>query len=214
MKRIMAVLLTVLLLATFAIPAYAARPQTQLANVMKNQVNNLKKLEANKSREEVKAKLDALKLYLSKAKTLKNENLKLHKQNNALRKQLTAALRSMKKSRSMLSAGDLALLTDYQNQLKSHHVGIASTKGEIIHGIKNNRANVRNKDYTAIQAAYESIIATLTARNTELKSINDILSKMIALVKGAKPMAASAATVPTAEPVVTVTPNPTAVPVS
>ena len=134
-----------------------------------------KKADAIAFREVVKEKRDAV-------KANREENKALRLENKELRSSLAASLKEIKDSGTVLDAEVAAKLEECKNEMKVSIGQLKDTKGDIKEITAENKANLKARDYEAMEAAFDEIYEIQASRNVALAQINELLKEMIALL--------------------------------
>ena len=111
-------------------------------------------------------------------------NLDVIAQTNQLRLELTNTLKGLQDAGTALPDETAAQLKDYNAQVKEITDALRATKGQITDIAEKNKGSIRDKDYAAIDAAYQEIAAVQTWRYEQLTDINRLLQSMNALLDG------------------------------
>ncbi len=134
-----------------------------------------KKDEFNAFKDELMGKREAMKVLRRAGDVIREENSKL-------REDLKNSLTALEESGKVILPGTQTTLDAYIVELKALTAKIKDTKGEIHAILKDNKGFIKDKDYTAMDLAFDEIYAIQTQRNAYLTQINGILKNMVQLL--------------------------------
>ncbi len=186
MKKLITLVFTVALTLTFGTSAFAAEEETSSAT--SEIANVLEELEDNTTdKVQKKAEIEAFRAVLKEQRVIiqanRDANKAIRLENKTLRQTIKVRLQAIKDSGTTLNKEASDQLTAYRTELKAIRDALKLTKGEIKEIRAANKGIAKELDYASMDAAFAEITSIQSARNTELKRINEILMEMLELLE-------------------------------
>lgn len=113
---------------------------------------------------------------------LRKTSNRLHADNSKLMGALRSSLMTMEEKDIVLSEADQLALDGCRTSIKDLTANIRETKGQIHEILVENRQNILNKDYVAMELAFDEIYAIQQYRNDSLTQINTLMQEIIQLL--------------------------------
>jgi regulator of replication initiation timing len=174
MKKLSSLILTVALVGVLTTTAFAAgqpvgdtSAKTKLTTEQKAQIQAFK------------AQIQPLKDTL---KSNRDQNQALREQNKALHSEIKDKLASLKASETKLSADAKATIKSIRQELAAIRDS-GATNGEIKDILSANKTNIKNMDYSAVEAAFKQAYDVQKIRFDKLTQINNKLNELLAAIK-------------------------------
>ena len=191
MKKTIVILVLILILGIAAIPiaALGSRSATEPTPSSGTRIAAIaeRAQKAAAERPHAKAAAAALKTRRTEVEKLRNQirqnqlrNEKIHLDNQALRLELRTLLAE---NRDELTPAERAELKNMRQQIQTLTEQLAATKGQIREILATIKPLIEQRDWDAVKAALESVLAIQEARMDKLEQINDLLKDAVKLVK-------------------------------
>lgn len=113
---------------------------------------------------------------------LRKTSNRLHSENAKLMGDLRSSLMTMEEKDIVLSEEDQLALDGFRASIRDLTANIRETKGQIHEILVENRQNILNKDYVAMELAFDEIYAIQQYRNDSLTQINTLMQEIIQLL--------------------------------
>lgn len=127
-------------------------------------------------RSEFKLKVAPLK---DEARANREGNAALREQNRALSLQIKDKLTALKESESKLTEEQKSNLKSLRETVKLYRTDIGDTKGQIKLILEANKENLKNMDFTAVEAAFNEVYEIQILRHDKLQLINSALDEIL-----------------------------------